>query len=237
MMTRTMRPSAKGSALILDLDGTLIDSAPALTKAVNTALAATGRAGLDIIAIRRMIGNGMETLSRRALIATGGPLEGEAFALFLERVRMAYRKAPPSPLYPGVGETLKGLHQAGIRLAICTNKPHDDARTLVDALGLSPIIAALAGAGRFPVLKPDPGHVLGLLESMGQDPDGAIFVGDSAVDAEAARAAGLPFIAVSYGYSRVPVSNLGAVRVIDGFAELPRTLAEIGFTGLTGSRP
>lgn len=215
-------------AVVFDLDGTLVDSAAELALALNTALGPAGRRRLAVDEVRAMIGDGVVTLTRRALAATGGlPDEGD-FARMLADVRAAYDRLPASAPYEGVLETLPRLKAAGYALAICTNKPEGPARRLVRQLGLDAAIDALAGGDSFAVKKPDPGHVALLLARLGIGPEASVMVGDSANDAAAARGAGLPFIAVSYGYCHGALDDLRADAVVDRFADLPDVLERFG---------
>jgi phosphoglycolate phosphatase len=212
------------TAILLDLDGTLVDSASELTRAINAGFATTGRAALTRHDIEGMIGDGIPTLVERALAATGDVPRGAAFDDILARVRKHYDDGPLSTPYPGVIETLAALHDAGYVLGVCTNKPQRSAEMLLDGIGLAPHVDAIGGGDAFPVKKPDPGHLLGVLANIGHDPGTAVMVGDSANDARAAAGAGIPFIAVTYGYCHGPISELGAVDVIDRFDSLPAAL-------------
>lgn len=214
-------------AIVLDLDGTLVDSVQELTAALNAGLAPLGRRTLVAGEVRDMIGDGVAMLTRRALAATGDELEDAAFDDTLTAVRHAYDRLPASSPYAGVPETLARLHGEGLALGVCTNKPETPAHRLLLQLGFERWVTALAGGDTFPVKKPDPGHVTGLLNLLGADIEGAVMVGDSANDALAARGAGLPFIAVGYGYCKGPVADLGADAVVDNFSDLPAALATL----------
>jgi phosphoglycolate phosphatase len=216
------------SAIVLDLDGTLVDSAPELALALNTALGPGGRRTLMVDEVRTMIGDGVVTLTRRALAATGGVPDEAGFAAVLADVRHAYDRLPASPPYDGVGETLARLKNLGYALAVCTNKPEGPARRLMAQLGFDRMIDALAGGDTFAMKKPDPGHVTGLLVALGVGAHEAVMVGDSGNDALAARGAGLPFIAVTYGYCQGTIEDLSADERIGRFADLPDVVARLG---------
>lgn len=200
-----------------DLDGTLADTAPDIALALNHALVAIGRASIEPAVVRRMIGDGARNLIRRALAATGG---GDA--ALVEQVYPSYvgfyaeHPCQATRPFPGVEAALDELAALGVRLAICTNKPERVSRALLDALDWSDRFAALVGGDTLPVRKPDPAPLLQALSGA----ERAAFVGDSEIDAETARAAGLPFVAVSFGYSSVAAIKLGADAVIDSFEEL-----------------
>jgi len=226
-----------GPVLLCDLDGTLIDSLPDLTAAVGRLLSEMGRAPLAEEAVRRMVGDGVPKLIERALAASGGSPPPEALAAIVARYLPIYESmmtARTRP-YPGVPETLGALKAAGWRLAVCTNKPEGPTRGILDALGLAPLFEAVAGGDSFAVRKPDPGHVFGLLAAMAARPEDAVMLGDGANDVKAARAAGLPVIAVASGYGPVPVEALDPDIVIAEIAELPAALTRLG-RGPAGSR-
>ncbi len=223
------RPAAN-PVLLCDLDGTLIDSAPDLTAAVGALLAHEGRRPLSVEAIKTMIGDGVPTLIERAFAATGGAPAADELAALVARYMPMYesRMTELTRPYPGALEALRALKEAGWRLAVCTNKPEAPSRAIVAALGFGGLFEALAGGDSFPVKKPDPGHLLGLLGRMGAAPASAVMLGDGQNDVLAARRAGLPMIAVAHGYGRVPAQALGADLVIESFSELPGALASLG---------
>jgi phosphoglycolate phosphatase len=213
------------SAILLDLDGTLVDSAPELAAAVNGALGPLGRRALDVAEVRTMIGNGIPVLTQRALAATGGEPPGdktgrEETEAIIEEVRRLYDCQPLPAVYDGVTETLTRLHQAGHKLIICTNKPEGSARQLLAGLGLDHLLADVVGGDRLKNRKPHPDHLLKPLKALGIAPGAAVMVGDSDIDARAAKAAGIAFIAVSYGYAKLPAAELGAAAVVDHFADI-----------------
>ncbi|WP_029010204.1 phosphoglycolate phosphatase [Azospirillum halopraeferens] len=226
-MTATLPPGLP-AILVFDLDGTLIDSAPDIARAVNATLAGHGRRALSVAEVRGMVGDGSASLLRQAFAATGAPLdEGgvqEALARYLD-IYFA-QSAEPSCLYPGVAPTLGALHAAGIALGLCTNKPERIARKLLDLLDLARLFGAVAGGDTLPVRKPDGRPLARVIDALGGGP--AAMVGDNANDVKAARAVGIPVVAVSYGYPRMAVADLGADLVIDRFADLPAALARLG---------
>ena len=212
--------------VVFDLDGTLADSAPDLAASLNHVLATLGRATLSEAAVRTMIGNGVRMLLRRGLAATGSASEEDvdrAFPLFMHFY--AAHICDATHAYPGAGMTLHTLADTGAALAICTNKPEALARALIEALGWSGRFRAIIGGDTLPVRKPDPAP---LLEAIARAGGGrAVLVGDSITDAETAAAAGLPLVAVSFGYRDRPATALGAAAVIDTFDDLPETLARL----------
>lgn len=224
------QPAPRFAALVFDLDGTLIDSAPDMTRVLNRTLVRFGRRTLDEAEVRTMIGDGSANLLRQAFAATGETLEAEAVEPVLRHyLDTYYDDGQPSVLYPGVRETLELLAGQGIRLGLCTNKPERISRKLLDMLGLAPLFGAVAGGDTLPVRKPDGRHLAWVLEQLGEDPAAArtAMVGDNGNDVKAARAVGIPVVAMSYGYPRMPVAELGADLVLDHFAELPAALSRL----------
>ena len=213
--------------LVFDLDGTLIDSVPDLHACINRLLDSEGRRLLEIPELTRMVGDGVPVLVRRAYEATGGlpdNLEDRVRRyLVLYGAALADKTVP----YPGVLETLELLRRAGHRMAVCTNKPYGPTMEILGALGLAQYFSAVAGGDSLPVRKPDAGHLLGLLEMLGSGPDRAVMIGDSRNDIQVAVNAGVRSIAVSYGYRRQPVEELGADIVVDSFSDIPEALAKL----------
>ena len=210
------------NVLVFDLDGTLVDSAPDLGRGLNAVLAEEGRPPLSIPVIRELVGDGVTALVERALARTGRPVPAGALAGLVERFVLHYsagRHSLTRP-YPGVVETLAELQARGYQLAICTNKPIELTLGLLRALELAPLFAAVTGGDSLPMRKPDPGHFTGTLELIGAQPAAAVMIGDGANDVAVARAAGVPAVIVSYGYSRVAPAELGADLLIDAIADL-----------------
>ena len=220
--------------IVFDLDGTLIDSARDVGEAVNRVLADHGLAPVDEATQRSLMGEGGRVRTRKAFALRGVSLDEATLGA---RVRDFIRYYAERPVvhtrpYDGVAETLAALAASGVRLAVCTNKYEESARDVLSRLGLMATISEVAGADTFDVRKPDPGHVLKLLARMGADPAAAAMVGDSVHDVQAGRRAGLPTVAVSWGYTETPAHRLGADAVVERFADIPATLA-----GLRPRRP
>ncbi len=219
------------NAVVFDLDGTLIDSAPDLLTAVNRMLGERGRRGLDLGAVTAMIGDGAHKLVERALTATGKetPTAGE-LARATRRFIDFYEGhgADLTRPYAGAAEALKCLRDDGYALGVCTNKPQGPTREILDALGLGGYFSAVLGGDSLDgVRKPDPRHLLAAVERLGATPDRAVMVGDNENDVAAARGAGIPVIVVAFGYARVPAANLGADAVIGHFDELPDAICRL----------
>ncbi|MFN3943844.1 MAG: phosphoglycolate phosphatase [Allosphingosinicella sp.] len=209
-----------------DLDGTLADTAPDLAAALNRTLDELGRPGVPAEHVRRLVGHGAKALLRKGLAASGEAPEAlveAGYPIFLR----VYGEAicVGSRPYPGVEAALDALREAGAALALCTNKPEGLTHRLLDALGWRGRFASVVGGDTLPVRKPDPAPLVEAIERAGGGT--AAFVGDSITDADTARAAGLPFVAVSFGYSDRPADQLGAEALIDHFDSLAGALARL----------
>jgi len=210
------------NALIFDLDGTLVDSAPDLHRSLNAVLAEQGRAPVSLADIRSMVGDGAAKLVERGFADTGAPVEPAALPELVQRFLVHYSagRHALTQAFPGVAETLALLRERGCRLGVCTNKPYAPTMEILEVLGLTGYFGAVTGGDSLPVRKPDPGHLLGTLDLLGATADRAVMIGDSANDVAVARAAGVPAIIVRYGYTRTPVEELGADAIIDRFDEI-----------------
>lgn len=208
--------------LVLDLDGTLVDTAQDLTATLNAVLSSENRAPVTHDKAITMIGHGARAMLASAIESQNDEPEPEYLDRLFERFVIHYGEhiADHSVPFPGVAAALDRFADADWRLAVCTNKFEALSRSLLEQLGLADRFAAIAGQDTFAVRKPDPGHLTATIEQAGGDPRLAIMVGDSEVDVQAARAAGVPSVAVSFGYSRIPVAALGADAVIDHFDSL-----------------
>jgi phosphoglycolate phosphatase len=218
-----------GPALIFDLDGTLADTAPDLLGATNAVLAARERPGLDLGHLRHMVGFGAVALITQAMEASGAPVAENDMPALIEIFLAHYRDhiADGSRLFPRVAETLAVLKAAGAPLGVLTNKPQELTDLLLPRLGLDGLFASVFGAGRKPYTKPDPrifhDVVADVLKADGKEAP-AVMIGDSVTDLNTARAAGVPCILMSYGFTPVPAAQLGADIVLDDFAQLPDAL-------------
>jgi phosphoglycolate phosphatase len=211
------------AAILFDLDGTLVDSLPDLSWAVNQLLAEFGREPATLADMRTWVGDGVAVLVERSLMATGGLPElpvAEAVKRYLDYYR-GHAAVETRP-YPGVLTTLTALRAAGHPLGVCTNKPTDLSVLLLNALGMRDFFSAVVGGDGVPERKPHPGHLWATLDAMGMRDRKALMVGDSLNDVAAAKAAGIPVTVVSFGYTQIPVETMGADVVIADFADLPR---------------
>jgi len=219
----------RGATIVFDLDGTLVETAPDLVGTLNVLLEQEGIAPLPYEAGRVLIGKGAKALIARGFEAAAAPIEEPRLSALFERFIAHYRAhiADGSHPFPGLAGSLDRLAQAGAILSVCTNKRTDLSVALLEALRLADRFASIIGADAAPAAKPDPRHLLTAVERAGGDHRHAIMVGDSASDAGAARSAGIPLILVSFGYTDVPVEDLGADILIDHFDELAEACARL----------
>ena len=216
--------------LLIDLDGTLVDSAPDIARAANRQLEALGRDPLPLERIKAMVGDGFAALMQRALAASGGGVSDERAAALVAMGLTDYFEhvTDETRAYPGAPEVLARLKGAGWRLALCTNKPLAPSRRILENLGMRDLIEAIGAGDSYPHKKPHPNHVRDLLAELGAVPKRAVMLGDHRNDVEAARGAGLPVILCSFGYSAEPLESLAPDAIIDHFEELPAALAALG---------
>jgi phosphoglycolate phosphatase len=214
--------------VLIDVDGTLVDSVPDLAYCVDETMRRIGRSPHGEAAVRNWVGNGVERLVRRALV---GQLDGEpdddafaqAYPVFLELY--AANTAARSCLYPGVREGLDYLKAAGYRLGCVTNKAARFTEPLLEALGIRGDFEIVISGDTLPVKKPDPEPLLHAARFFGVEPARALMIGDSKSDVAAARAAGFGIVCMSYGYNHgEDIRDYAPDAVIDSMAELPALL-------------
>lgn len=193
-------------AVIFDLDGTLIDSAPGLRLAAAEMMAERGLPAPDLATIISFIGRGVPTLVARCLDWAGADPDGQAPAL--SRFKAIYDADPMrgTTAYPSARETLIALHDRGLRLGLCTNKSETPARAILAALDLGPF-DTVVGGDTLAVRKPDPEPLLHAARLLGVPPDAILYVGDSETDWLTAQAAQVAYAHVEGGYQTVPISN------------------------------
>ena len=215
--------------LVFDLDGTLVDTAPDLVAATNHALADLALPPVPADILRPSIGFGA-----RHMISAGLRQSGQLLAEHeIDRLHEIFLKhyeaniAATSRPFEGAVHALERLRASGFRLAVCTNKRESLSRQLLLALGLMPHFEALAGRDTFPVNKPHADHLTGAVRLAGGSPARAIMIGDTKVDIATARAARVPAIACTFGYSDVPLEALGPDRIIAHFDELENAVASL----------
>jgi len=218
-----------GATIAFDLDGTLVDTAPDLVGTLNAILMEEGLPPLPFDTVRAMVGRGARALLERGFTAAGKPLTPAQSDPLVERFIAMYlaRIAQESRPFPGVVQMLEALRNAGARLSVCTNKRTDLSVALLAALNLSRYFDAVIGADSAPAPKPDPRHLFAAIEQAGGDRDRAVLVGDSETDITTARNAGIPVVAVTFGYTETPCAELNPDALIDSFDELPAAAARL----------
>jgi len=211
-----------GAAIAFDLDGTLVDTAHDLVGALNWLLAEEGVASISLAEARPFIGRGARWLIERGFEAAATPLRPGEIQPLLNRFLAHYEAhiADKSRPFPGCLAALQALKDHGAKLVVCTNKLTGLSMSLLNALGMTPLFDAVVGADRAPAIKPDPRHLQAAIAEVGGSLSRAILVGDAATDAGAARAAGVPLILVSFGYTETPARELAPDILIDHFDEL-----------------
>lgn len=210
-----------------DMDGTLLDTSGDLAAAVNHALASAGRTELPVDRIKPMIGGGARHMLAQGLAATGGC--DDATLDILQRRLLDHYEANitvHTRPFPGALDALDELAAMGATIGIMTNKLEALAARILAELGLADRFACLIGGDTMGIGKPSPVPIQALVDRCGGGR--AAFVGDSIYDVQAARAAGLPVVACSFGFLMQPVGELGADAIIDGYGELIPTLARLG---------
>lgn len=212
--------------LVFDLDGTLIDSAPQIHAAVNSVFAAKGLSGFSQETVRGFIGNGVEVLFDRLLAFKGLTHDADLQAELVGNFVRLYEEAfDLTALYPGVSTAVSDLAAAGHHLAICTNKPEGPTHAVLRHFGLEKFFTVVVGGDTLPRRKPDPAPLLSAMSALG--PRHTIFIGDSEVDAETARAADVPLALFTRGYRRTAPEDLSAKLIFDDHAALPRLIAHL----------
>jgi phosphoglycolate phosphatase len=217
------------ATVVFDLDGTLVDTAPDLVDTLNVVFAHEGLPPVPFATARNLIGGGARRMIERGLQAEGRsymPTEiDRLFARFIDyySAHIADRSRP----FPALEAALDSLAADGARLAVCTNKLERLSVRLLEALGLAHRFHAVCGQDTFGVQKPNPEFLRATIGRAGGDAKRAVMVGDSANDIDAARAAGVPVIAVDFGYTETPVSRLKPDRIISSFGELPAAVRDL----------
>jgi len=218
-------------ALIFDLDGTLIDSAPDIHATANAVFGVHGFPPVTLALVRSFIGNGVGVLVSRLLQhhghasplpgAQSDPLHGDLVAEFITRYETAFAL---TRLYPGVGQALQQLALAAHPLGLCTNKPLGPTRAALRHFGLEPYLRVVIGGDSLALRKPHPAPLHAALAGLGVQT--GLFIGDSEVDAETALAASVPFALFTEGYRKAPPDTLGASLIFDDFAHFPDLVAQ-----------
>ena len=215
--------------VVFDLDGTLVETAPDLIDALNVVLAHEGLPHVAYDTGRNMIGGGGRRMVESGLQLHGRtPSSADLDRIFADFIlHYSAHIADRSQVFPGVDAALDRLAERGCRFAVCTNKLEGLSRQLLDALGLAPRFAAICGQDTFGMQKPDPEVLRRTIQAAGGDIRQSIMVGDSGTDIATARAAGIPVVAVDFGYSETPVRSLSPDRLISHFDDLEAAVLEL----------
>lgn len=214
--------------IVFDLDGTLVDTAPDLLDSLNHSLVAGGLAAAEAAALYGFVGHGGKVMIEKAFAAQNqslaAPEHERLYDLFVEH----YSKNMPgkSMPYPGVLAALDRFEHAGYLLAVCTNKFEMMAVRLLTELGIAHRFAFISGQDTFPYRKPDPRHLTETIVRAGGNRGQALMVGDSRTDIDTAKAAGIPVVAVDFGYTDRHVREFEPSEIISHFDELTLPLAE-----------
>lgn len=215
--------------LVFDLDGTLADTADDLMGTLNLLLLRDGYAPLPASAARSMVGAGARALIQRGYAASGAPLPPDRLERLFHEFLSLYRDriAEETRLFPGAAAALERFARSGYRLAVCTNKPEDLSILLLERLGVADRFAAICGRETFPFCKPDPRALTSAIEKAQGDAARAVMIGDSKTDIDTARSAGVPVVAVDFGYTETPVATFAPDLVISHFDELWEAVATL----------
>lgn len=215
--------------VVFDLDGTLVDTAPDLVATLNAIFAREGLPPVDYEAARNMVGGGARLMIERGLTAEARIRTPAEIDLMVADFIKHYADhiAVHSRPFPGVERALDELAAQGARFAVCTNKLEWLSTRLLDALGLTGRFEAICGSDTFGMQKPRPEPLLRTIDRLQGQAIDAVMVGDSFNDIATARAAGIPVVAVDFGYSETPIHELAPDRVIGTFAQLPAAVSEL----------
>jgi len=211
------------AAIVWDLDGTLVESAPDLATALNTLLNEQGQQGHTVARVRPMIGRGVAKLVERGFRAAGSPLDPAGVEALLPRFMELYTACATDSTYlvPNAREVLEYYYLAGVRQGLCTNKPISVTRQILGALDIKGYFSSIIGGDSTRKKKPHPLPLQTCLAELRTRPEDAIMVGDSGADVGAARAANVAVILVPDGYTGVPAVSLGADYVVGQLADIP----------------
>lgn len=221
--------TAKPSAILFDLDGTLVDSAQDLSAALNHVLRKAHRPEIDISRVRHMVGDGARALIIKGFSETGSLPDTSDIQEILEDFLEYYLHniSDRTTLFPGARQVIEALYEMDIPLGLCTNKAHKLSEKLIREIGITDYFSVLIGGDSFNYCKPDPRHLTSTLEQMKASADQAVMVGDSANDILAAQAANIPVIGVSFGYTKVPLSDLNPDIIIDHYDDFLAALTTV----------
>ena len=226
-----LRPEGYPRAIIWDLDGTLVESAPDIATALNILLNEQGMSGYPIPAVRKMIGGGVAKLIERAYRLSGESIGPARLDALVPRFMEVYSDCATAStkLVPHARKALSHFYNTGVRQGLCTNKPEAVTRQILGALDISGYFASVVGGDSTQEKKPHPLPLITCLEELATSPEDALMIGDSGADVGAARAANITVIVVPDGYTEAPAETLGADFVLKELASLPETIHQMYF--------
>lgn len=212
----------KEATIVFDLDGTLVESAPDLIAAINSVLVAENLKSLTLEEARPFISRGARWLLQWGIAKDGIPGPADRTTVLFNRFLNHYSAhiAVESHPFPGAIDALTAMRQAGAKLVVCTNKPTGLAHSLLSKLAMADLFDAIVGPDPVTAAKPHPAHLIEAVQIVGGDLDRAVMVGDSDIDAGAARAAGTHLILVDFGYTEIPAAELAPDVLLSHFNDL-----------------
>ena len=213
------------TAIVFDLDGTLIDSIGDIHAALNQMLAHAGHAPLDVGTVTSFVGKGSSNLVKRVIDHVGLPNDANSHADYLSKFLEIYTSSPAkfTTVFDHVHEMLTGFQSSGRALGLCTNKPEAATKIVLAEFGLTAFFGSIVGGDRLPSRKPDPAMLYLVMQELGVER--CLFVGDSEVDVATAKAAGMPIALFTSGYRQTPVAALAPDFAFDHFQDLPAIAA------------
>jgi len=217
------------NTVVFDLDGTLIDSLPAIHVALNQILIGEGITSVTREQVRELIGFGAKWMIKEIHNILGRPLNNPKLRELTKLYLQAYMQhsSKHTLIYEGVYEVLEKLYKAGVNMGVCTNKPGLTTRPVLESLKLDHYFGAVISEDDVQNRKPDAQHVLQTIKALDGSVSSSVFVGDSETDMLAAQNTGIPGICVTYGYCHVPYEDLNADCLLNNFFELPKALIEL----------
>ncbi len=209
-------------AVIFDLDGTLVDSAPDLMLATNHVLSRLERRAITMEEVRSFVGHGARALIARGCTATGDAIDEKTLDFYFAEFLRFYEKniSVNSVAFPGVINLLKRCAAGGLKMGVCTNKLEGLSVRLLQALGMEKYFSAIVGPDTLNIAKPDPAPYLETMKRLGVPAKDSIMVGDSETDILTARAVGVPVIGVTFGYTQKPVATYNPDYLVSHFDEI-----------------
>ena len=215
--------------LIFDLDGTLIDSVPAIQVALNQVLAEEGIEALNIGQVKEVVGFGAKWMVSEIYRKRGRQIPQEKLFDLMNRYLDCYmlNSAEYTLVYDGVYDVLEELKNAGVKMGICTNKPGFSTQPVLESLNLDHFFGAMITEDDVEHQKPDGRHVLATIKAVNGNAANCVFIGDSETDMAAAENANIPAICVTYGYCHVPYAELNVKALLNRFSELPAVLQNL----------